>query len=418
MKLTTLWQSYPPSMKIFFTVYLILPLLAWLDSANLWQIVATSTGLEIFVSCLAYFLAPWFICLFILKRNALVLPALIVQLGSMSFDAMTRQYLSHDFWYFRLVALLVVCVAGVLFTSRDILFPLMATTTRGFRRAPRVYANLPLKLFDHGTPVNVVLENCSLTGIALFGEFHQISNFLRSRYFDDPIFLALGTEYDAPIVRASLVAVRNDQTHIRLGLSIADSNAMSKFIRRLAGHRKDFASKLRLAWNSSYFQRIAIGTWAIAMLGFISIPGLTPVRADVHERSTAMLSPSGTSGLIGELAVEVEGFTTNIGKLRLVLDNSPENYLKQGILIGEAIIRDGKSFYHFKGLPYGEYAVRIFHDENENGELDANVLGIPTEAYGFSNNARRKFGAPSFDESKFKIDSDRKNISINIRSHF
>lgn len=53
-------------------------------------------------------------------------------------------------------------------------------------------------------------------------------------------------------------------------------------------------------------------------------------------------------------------------------------------------------------IPFPEspaFAVRVFHDENDNGEIDRTPLGIPEEAIGFSNNARARFGPPSFREA-------------------
>lgn len=52
----------------------------------------------------------------------------------------------------------------------------------------------------------------------------------------------------------------------------------------------------------------------------------------------------------------------------------------------------------FNSLKAGTYAIRYFHDENENGELDTGTFGIPTEGYGFSNDARGFMGPPSFDD--------------------
>jgi uncharacterized protein (DUF2141 family) len=53
----------------------------------------------------------------------------------------------------------------------------------------------------------------------------------------------------------------------------------------------------------------------------------------------------------------------------------------------------------------GEYAVSIFQDENSNGELDSNFIGIPKEPYGFSNNLK-KMRPPSFEEALFEYDAD------------
>jgi len=55
----------------------------------------------------------------------------------------------------------------------------------------------------------------------------------------------------------------------------------------------------------------------------------------------------------------------------------------------------------FESIPPGVYALSAFHDKNNNGKLDTNLLSIPTEDYGASNNARGTFGPPSFDDAKF-----------------
>ncbi len=57
----------------------------------------------------------------------------------------------------------------------------------------------------------------------------------------------------------------------------------------------------------------------------------------------------------------------------------------------------------FGGLAKGRYAVVAYQDENRNGKLDKNFLGLPIEPYGFSNDARGSMGPPSFDAAS--IDS-------------
>ena len=65
-------------------------------------------------------------------------------------------------------------------------------------------------------------------------------------------------------------------------------------------------------------------------------------------------------------------------------------------------------------LPPGEYAIRIMHDLNGNGELDTNFVGMPTEPYAFSNNARGSFGPAKWDDVRFVIESDvTQVISLN-----
>jgi uncharacterized protein (DUF2141 family) len=66
----------------------------------------------------------------------------------------------------------------------------------------------------------------------------------------------------------------------------------------------------------------------------------------------------------------------------------------------------------FTHLPPGRYAVINFHDENDNGRLDENPWGAPTEGYGFSKNAQGFLGAPSFDSAAVSVDGADASIAI------
>jgi uncharacterized protein (DUF2141 family) len=66
----------------------------------------------------------------------------------------------------------------------------------------------------------------------------------------------------------------------------------------------------------------------------------------------------------------------------------------------------------FSGIPQGTYAVMVFHDENGNGKLDKNLVGIPKEGYGASNNPAKKMRPPAFDEAKFSL---RPNQSVEVK---
>ncbi len=70
----------------------------------------------------------------------------------------------------------------------------------------------------------------------------------------------------------------------------------------------------------------------------------------------------------------------------------------------------------FANLKPGRYAVRYFHDENENKKLDRNEQNFPVEGYGFSNNVG-VFGPPKFEELLFNV-SDNTNIKISTVYHF
>jgi uncharacterized protein (DUF2141 family) len=68
----------------------------------------------------------------------------------------------------------------------------------------------------------------------------------------------------------------------------------------------------------------------------------------------------------------------------------------------------------FSDVPQGIYAVSVLHDENLNGKLDKNFMGIPKEGYGPSNNPAKKRRAPTFDEAKFSLDAPEQTIEIKL----
>ncbi len=70
--------------------------------------------------------------------------------------------------------------------------------------------------------------------------------------------------------------------------------------------------------------------------------------------------------------------------------------------------------FRFSDLPPGSYAVMVMHDENDNGKLDSNFMGMPTEGYGFSNNPQvmRK---PTFEEARFELAAEGGAIAIRLR---
>ena len=73
-----------------------------------------------------------------------------------------------------------------------------------------------------------------------------------------------------------------------------------------------------------------------------------------------------------------------------------------------------QEMFHFSNLPPGTYAAKVMHDENDNGKLDTNFMGMPIEGYGFSNNPQllRK---PTFDEAKFDLGAGGGAITIHLR---
>ncbi len=117
-----------------------------------------------------------------------------------------------------------------------------------------------------------------------------------------------------------------------------------------------------------------------------------------------------------KLTIEVKSIPNEKGNIFIALFRPKDEFPVYGKqYIGKIIPVSGKKMsYSFSELAEGKYAVAVFHDENKNGKLDKNYLGIPTEAYGFSNNARRTFSAPSFEEAEVNLNSDLA-ISITLK---
>ena len=103
------------------------------------------------------------------------------------------------------------------------------------------------------------------------------------------------------------------------------------------------------------------------------------------------------------LEIHVENIKSKKGSIRFGLFTSEADYLKNPV--EKRVIKStGKDVtVVFENLLPGDYALSVIHDENENGELDSNALGIPKEGFGFGNNALGSFGPPSFEKAKIKI---------------
>ncbi len=73
-------------------------------------------------------------------------------------------------------------------------------------------------------------------------------------------------------------------------------------------------------------------------------------------------------------------------------------------------IKENKCSFCIPDLSPGKYAVRYYHDENMNGKMETNLVGKPTEGYGFSNNVIGKFGPPPFEKWIFEVSGDKKIV--------
>jgi uncharacterized protein (DUF2141 family) len=107
-----------------------------------------------------------------------------------------------------------------------------------------------------------------------------------------------------------------------------------------------------------------------------------------------------------KLEIEISDIRNNTGRIMLQLYDSDEKIVTQE----QSPIKENKCSFTILNLNPGKYAVRYYHDENLNGKMETNLIGKPTEGYGFSNNVIGKFGPPPFEKWLFEINSDKKIV--------
>jgi uncharacterized protein (DUF2141 family) len=129
----------------------------------------------------------------------------------------------------------------------------------------------------------------------------------------------------------------------------------------------------------------------------------------------ALTLPPGTA----HLTAQIPGVRSAKGALGCSLFSTGEGFPGKSPIVGGASLvpaRQGQMACDFPGLPAGDYAIVIFHDENGNGSLDENVFGAPTEGYGASNNKLHAASAPTWEESKVHLtDGQQQELTINLR---
>ena len=90
------------------------------------------------------------------------------------------------------------------------------------------------------------------------------------------------------------------------------------------------------------------------------------------------------------------------GNVAVALFNNEKDFMKNRFDSKIIKAQGGEVQVVFENVPPGSYAISVLHDENGNNEMDSNIIGMPKEGFGFSNNAMGTFGPPSFEKASFK----------------
>lgn len=130
----------------------------------------------------------------------------------------------------------------------------------------------------------------------------------------------------------------------------------------------------------------------------------------------ASLALAPAVGHAADLRVRLTGFAETSGTVRVALFASAADFEAGRQMAGYfSVVRSGAVEAVFENLPPGRYGISTFHDKNANDELDANLVGIPTEPFGFSRNARGRFGPPSFDDLSVELGSEDVALEITLQ---
>ena len=117
-----------------------------------------------------------------------------------------------------------------------------------------------------------------------------------------------------------------------------------------------------------------------------------------------------------DLTVYLTGIKPHKGNIAIAVFNNEKDFLVQGKEYRMEIVKanENPQVIVFKKLPEGEYAISVYQDENGDGKMNRNFIGLPKEIYGFSKNFRPVLSKPDFDDCKFIL-KEEKALKIEIK---
>jgi uncharacterized protein (DUF2141 family) len=132
---------------------------------------------------------------------------------------------------------------------------------------------------------------------------------------------------------------------------------------------------------------------------------------------TAVLQTQSQVSSVQLIHVEINGLRNDKGQVLCSLYSSAKGFPKSSvdaIAHAHSEISQGHAVCDFSNIDSGKYAISVFHDENSNGKMDTNFVGMPREGVGASNNAKGHFGPPKFDDAAVRYVGGRLDLAITI----
>ena len=106
------------------------------------------------------------------------------------------------------------------------------------------------------------------------------------------------------------------------------------------------------------------------------------------------------------LEMEINNLESNKGPIYIRILDENEN----PVIVGTSPVINYSSEISFDSIFPGKYAIQFFHDENKNQKMDFNLIGIPKEKFGSSNDVKPILGPPKFEKMLFEIYEDKKIV--------
>lgn len=144
----------------------------------------------------------------------------------------------------------------------------------------------------------------------------------------------------------------------------------------------------------------------IAAGSLLSLAASLPVSADDHAADAAPVT----------LELTVSGFEATRGMVMVGVFSEEDGWRDNDAVTGAGAPVDGAEItLSIADLPPGEYGLKLYHDVDGNGQLNTNMMGIPTEPFAFSNNARGSFGPASWSDARFTVEAGSTTHHVTIQ---
>ncbi len=128
--------------------------------------------------------------------------------------------------------------------------------------------------------------------------------------------------------------------------------------------------------------------------------------------------PESSFGQAKSIEINIPNIKSDKGEILIALfnksDGFPEN-ANNAFQTAKMKAKKGLQIMTLHNISDGRYALAVFHDENGDGKMNKNMLGIPKEGYGVSNNVKNLMSAPTFKEASFVVN---RNTELSIQLNY